>query len=119
MSNSIEALVPEDLRMKEIKWHTWINKAEGFLTKETHNTTMQEAIDELVKKTPQFLWHMFVKEQQSNGYAADKAKAQEDQSSTVLLQMDFAENYGVKYQVLFEFHIYFKIIYVTQMSSAI
>jgi hypothetical protein len=99
MLTSCYDLVPEEDRNKEINWYTWSNKAEGFLTKERRRTKIRNIIDELVAKTPQFVWHIFIKDRQSSAYVNDKNEAQNDQGHTALLQMDFAENYAVKYQV--------------------
>ena len=98
MSQSCLEIVSDDLLQKKINWSTWSNKAEGFLTKEVHHSSIQEVIGQLVSKTPQFLWHIHIKDKQSTAYANDKMEAQDINSNTILVQMDFAENYSIKYQ---------------------
>jgi hypothetical protein len=105
LKSSLNDIVGNELLEKDITWYRWGKGNEGFLTKEVQRTTVKRVIDDLVAKSSQFLWHIYVKEAQSMAYNSTKAEAQQADSKTVLLQMDFAENFGIHYQVRFVIHI--------------
>lgn len=46
----------------------------------------------------QFLWHVFLKQQQALAYEQDKRSCQEPGSTCALVQLDFSENYSASYQ---------------------
>ena len=68
------------------------------MTKLIYQGTVSEAMEKLANQLPTFLWHAFIKEKQANSYSQDKDLAQREDSSTCLLQMDFAENYAALFQ---------------------
>ena len=65
-----------------VQWYAWKNNEGGYLSK-------------CLQKGTQFIWHQFIKRRQSSAYESQKQSAQDLDSSTCLLQMDFAENYAV------------------------
>ena len=59
---------------------------------------MNEALDSLKGQPPRFVWHAFVKEQQTLAYNKDKSEAVMNASDKCFLSMDFAENYTCLHQ---------------------
>ena len=81
-----------------IKWFQWSKNETGYLEKQSNTSTIEEAIRKLVNNMPKFLWHVFIKRQQSKAYEEDKEKAKKTESQIAVVQMDFSENYTCVYQ---------------------
>jgi len=79
----------------EVQWYVWQNDEAGYLSKCLQKGTLKSALAATRNQLPQFIWHQFVKRQQSSAYESQKQSAQNLDSLTCLLQMDFAENYSV------------------------
>ena len=83
---------------KQMKWEQWDKTADGFVKKVEQEGTAGDAFECLAKQRPRFLWHSFVKDKQSDSYAANKAVATDSNSNTCLSQMDFSENFTCIWQ---------------------
>ena len=59
----------------------------------TRNLAMLEARGFLCKIFPDFLIHSLLKRKQAKSYEEDKQEALMKKSNTVMIQVDFAENY--------------------------
>lgn len=81
-----------------IHWHQWDTDHNNYVIKALCEGTVRDAINELCAQMPKFLWHAFIKDKQASSYSDDKEIAQLLDSSSCLLQMDFAENYSCLFQ---------------------
>ena len=81
-----------------LQWYRWDADENKYIIKILCAGKIRDAIDELKAQLPKFMWHAFVKEKQSATYSKFKNEAQAADSSTCLLQMDFAENYTCSFQ---------------------
>jgi len=82
----------------EVQWYAWRNDEGGYLSKCLQKGTLESALASARDQLPQFIWHQFIKRRQASAYESQKQSAQTLDSSTCLLQMDFAENYTVSFQ---------------------
>ncbi|CAF4074969.1 unnamed protein product [Rotaria magnacalcarata] len=57
---------------KEIKWYQWILN-EGFAKKQEFNDTIQQCLADLQEKIKPFLWHVFIKRQQTSYFEQMKS----------------------------------------------
>ena len=83
---------------KHIQWAAWGKSENGFLTKDTVEGTVQEALNVLKNQLSKFIWHAFIKEKQATSYQIDKEESTAPESEMCLLQMDFAQNYSCLFQ---------------------
>ncbi|KAL0147062.1 hypothetical protein M9458_057586 [Cirrhinus mrigala] len=85
--------IPEKDKQIKATWHAWETK-EGLPNKVQKSGTLSDFLKTVATK---FVHHCFVKKQQSGFFQAKKLQAKADQE-TVVLQVDFAENYTAAYQ---------------------
>ena len=93
--NKIQMLITdldEEVLSSPIRWSQWGEDVDGYLTTQTHTTTVAQCFESLISQLPQFLWHCFIKQKQAEAYETDKITSHQNDSTTVLVQMDFAEN---------------------------
>ena len=83
---------------KNIHWAAWGKSENGFLTKDTVEGTVQEALNVLKNQLSKFIWHAFIKGKQATSYQIDKEESTAPESEMCLLQMDFAQNYSCLFQ---------------------
>ena len=81
-----------------VQWYAWKNDEGGYFSKCLQKGTLESALATARDQLPQFIWHQFIKRRQSSAYESQKQSAQDLDSSTCLLQMDFVENYAVSFQ---------------------
>ena len=90
---------PDDHNLKEkhVKWFRWEDVNDRIIKNELSGT-----VHELYKYTEttvkSFLPHCFVKRKQEESYQSDKVEAQNPESTIMMLQMDYAENYSCSAQ---------------------
>ncbi|CAF4335640.1 unnamed protein product [Rotaria sp. Silwood2] len=75
-----------------IKWSLWSTSKEGRTVKIDHEGTVQNCIHILQTKINHFLFHVFIKRQQSNFFEMLKKDVTDEKC---LLQLDYAENYSM------------------------
>ncbi|CAF2926907.1 unnamed protein product [Rotaria sp. Silwood2] len=75
-----------------IKWSLWSTSKEGRTVKIDHEGTVQNCIHILQTKINHFLFHVFIKRQQSNFFEMLKKDVTDEKC---LLQLDYAENYSI------------------------
>ncbi len=88
--------IPEDDKQIKVTWYTW-ETTEGLPNKVQKSGTLGDVLNFLKTAATKFVYHCFVKKQQSGYFQAKKMLAKTDQE-TVVLQVDFAENYTAAYQ---------------------
>ncbi|RXN14647.1 Sentrin-specific protease 2 [Labeo rohita] len=88
--------IPEDDKQIKATWYAWETK-EGLPNKVQKTGTLSDVLNFLKTVATKFVHHCFVKKQQSGFFQAIKLQAKADQE-TVVLQVDFAENYIAAYQ---------------------
>ena len=82
----------DDQLFQPLQWSQWTEDEDGFLKARLQTGTVFQGLQSLKSLLPQFLWHVFVKDKQAKAYEMNKEEANTNESTTVLLQMDFAEN---------------------------
>ncbi|CAF1437694.1 unnamed protein product [Rotaria sordida] len=75
-----------------IKWSLWSTSKEGRTVKIDYEGTVQNCINILQTKINPFLFHVFIKRQQSNFFEMLKKDVTDKKC---LLQVDYAENYSI------------------------
>ncbi len=88
--------IPEDDKQIKVTWYTWVT-TEGLPNKVQKSGTLGDVLHFLKTAATNFVHHCFVKKQQSGCFQAKKMLTKTDQE-TVVLQVDFAENYTAVYQ---------------------
>ena len=83
--------ISDEVLYSSIRYSQW-EENDGNLAPTVHTSTVLHCLQELQAQLPQFLWHAYIKQKQADSYEAHKLKVQNDESGSVLLQMDFAEN---------------------------
>ena len=91
---NIRDTVPEE---SYFKWHQW-SEVNGYLQQTENEGSTTDAFNELAMQLPKFLWHSFVKEKQALSYNDAKTKSMMPDSTSCVLQMDFAENFTCQSQ---------------------
>ena len=91
IENYVENISEHDMQ-KQLSWQQWQNSAEQFISKVTETGTIGKAVEVLQGQLSKFLWHSFVKFQQSSSYNDDRNDAIAEDSNLVLVQFDFSEN---------------------------
>lgn len=81
----------------ELKWYQWVFD-DNYLVKRQVVGTVRTALEHVQSQLPKFLWHVFIKDKQSSAYESDKDMAKQPDSTSCMLQMDFAENYTATFQ---------------------
>ena len=85
------SIVDEDVTV--VSWHVW-KEHEGRLSKCVEEGTTSELLSYIRSLLPEFLEHCYKKREQAASYNSARAVAERhDSQDTVLLQVDFAENY--------------------------
>ncbi|ROL51976.1 hypothetical protein DPX16_2003 [Anabarilius grahami] len=79
-----------------VTWYTW-QATGGLPNKVRRSGTLGDVLGFLKAAATKFLHHCFVKRKQSTFFQAKKIQAKSDKE-TVVLQVDFAENYTAAYQ---------------------
>ena len=82
---------PENTEDK-VSWRKW-EEINGRIIKNVKSGQVQDLYEYLTKIVPPFLIHCFVKRKQAESYENDKSEAIEEKSETMMLQVDFAENF--------------------------
>jgi hypothetical protein len=75
-----------------IKWSLWSTSDEGRAVKVDHEGSVQNCVDTLGTKIKKFLFHVFIKRQQSKFFEVLKENSTDEQC---LLQVDYSENYSL------------------------
>ena len=90
---------PDDDNLKEkyVKWFRW-EDVNGRIIKNELSGTVHELYKYTETTVKSFLPHCFVKRKQEESYQSDKAEAQNSESTIMMLQMDYAENYSCSAQ---------------------
>lgn len=81
-----------------VSWYQWIQDDEEYLAKRQQIGTLNDVIEEVSVQLQRFIWHDFIKHQQSVAYSRHKELAKTENSNECVLQMDFAENYTISFQ---------------------
>ena len=82
---------PENSNMPA-KWMKW-EEVNGRIIKNQKSGTVGSLHSYLCTIFPNFFIHSFLKRKQAKSYEEDKQKALMKNSNTVMVQVDFAENY--------------------------
>ena len=85
-----------DSTVPNMQWQQWSVEA-GKVTKVAHQGTVAECYNELLKQTPFFLKHTFVKRVQAAAFVAECDSVKND-GDKVVIQVDFADNFTTKTQ---------------------
>lgn len=80
-----------NLDEEDIKLFQWMKDESNAVAKQKICLSMNEAIEKLKGKLPQFLQHVFIKQQQEIFFESFKKNIQ---SNVLLLHFDFSENYS-------------------------
>ena len=83
---------------EQLRWYQWEQDRDNYTSKLLKIGTVKEALENLGSKLPQFTWHVFIKSKQEEAYKRAKNCANQANSETCLLQMDFAENFTCVWQ---------------------
>ncbi|CAF1142422.1 unnamed protein product [Didymodactylos carnosus] len=78
----------------KINWFQWVNE-NGRAEKKAFSGSVDEAIKLLKSKTEQFLFHVYIKREQSKYFEKLKLEVTDEK---VVCQVDFAEYFGMKEQ---------------------
>lgn len=99
IKRSIENLFSkvEVINNSAFTYNKW-QKVDNQLSKSTVQTVIENALEDLKDTLPLFIRHCHTKRHQSTAYEVSKATALEDNSSCMVIQTDFAENYNCKTQ---------------------
>ena len=81
-----------------VQWYEWEEDEGGYLSKCLQNGMLKTALATVQRQLTQFVWHQFIKRRQSSAHESHTQSAQNVDSVTCLVQMDFAENYTVTFQ---------------------
>ena len=84
--------LPGDIIGENAKWFRW-EEVNGRYIKNTKNGTVDELYFYIAEITPKFLKHCCIKRRQAKSYEDDKQIANMPESTMMMLQMDFAENF--------------------------
>jgi hypothetical protein len=79
---------------KRIQWYQW-TLTHGFSKKEEFNGSVNECVAVLKEKVESFLYHVFIKRQQSAYFESLKLNLNND---TICIQVDFSENFHIDVQ---------------------
>ena len=82
----------DDLKTKGAKWLKW-EKVNGQTAKNEQSGTLFELYQHTETIIKSFILPCFEKRKQAESYKTDKAAAQSTNSTVMMLQMDYAENY--------------------------
>lgn len=101
--NKFKTLFEEELDIndfqKKTSWYQWEkNEEDGRTEKKQTSGKVENLISILEIKLKKFLYHSFVNKQQTNAYNKCKDLSTHLSSDTVMVQMDFSENYSCVYQ---------------------
>ncbi|CAM4573558.1 unnamed protein product [Leuciscus chuanchicus] len=91
-----ESHIPEEDKQMKVTWYTW-EATGGLPNKVQKSGTLGDVLDSLKTAATQFLNHCFVKRNQSTFFQAKRKQSKTDKE-TVVLKVDFAENYTAAYQ---------------------
>ncbi len=87
--------IPEDDKQIKVTWYTW-ETTEGLPNKVQKSGTLGDVLHFLKTAATKFVYHCFVKKQQSGCFQAKTMLAKTGQE--LVLQVDLAENYTAVYQ---------------------
>ena len=87
----------DDLKTKCTKWLKW-EEVNGRTIKNEQSGTLFELYQHTEATVESFLLQCFVKRKQAESYEIDKAAAQSTNSTVMMLQMDYAQNYSCRAQ---------------------
>ncbi|CAF1424572.1 unnamed protein product [Adineta steineri] len=75
-----------------IKWSLWSTSNEGRTVKTDYEGTVQNCVNILKTKINPFLFHVFIKRQQSNYFEMSKKNVTDEKC---VLQVDYSENFSI------------------------
>jgi hypothetical protein len=78
--------------MKHIKWILWSTTQQGRAEKVEYEGTVLECVNVLEEKIEHFLFHVFVKRQQSSFFEMEKANVGDKKC---IIQVDYSENFSL------------------------
>ena len=93
---SIIILTPE-IDCNDIPWWQWANNQNGKAEKQEFKGILMDCFDILKQQSSYFLKHTYIKRMQSRAFISERVSLKDD-DSTVVIQVDFAENYTTQIQ---------------------
>ena len=88
---SITILTPE-INCNDISWWQWANDQNGKAEKQEFKGSLMDCFDIYKQQSSYFLKHTYIKRMQSRAFIIERERLKDD-DSTVVIQVDFAENY--------------------------
>ena len=92
-----------NLLQKAVKWFKWEFK-NGCISKLEQTGTLGSLYNYTASAMSKFLKHGFINKKQTESYQLDKEEAQSFDFNTMMLQMDFAENYALQHKMMSSLH---------------
>ena len=93
---SITVLTPE-IDYNDISWWQRANDQNGKTEKQEFKGSLMDCFDILKQQSSYFLKHTYIKHMQSRAFISERESLKDD-DSTVVIQVDFAENYTTQIQ---------------------
>ena len=93
---SITILTPE-IDYNDISWWQRANDQNGKTEKQEFKGSLMDCFDILKQQSSYFLKHTYIKRIQSRAFISERESLKDD-DSTVVIQVDFAENYTTQIQ---------------------
>ena len=93
---SITILTPE-IDYNDISWWQRANDQNGKTEKQEFKGSLMDCFDILKQQSSYFLKHTYIKRMQSRAFISERESLKDD-DSTVVIQVDFAENYTTQIQ---------------------
>ena len=93
---SITILTP-GIDYNDISWWQWANDQNGKTERQEFKGSLMDCFDILKQQSSYFLKHICIKLMQSRAFISEKESLIDD-DSTVVIQVDFAENYTTQIQ---------------------
>ena len=93
---SITVLTPE-IDYNDISWWQRANDQNGKTEKQEFKGSLMDCFDILKQQSSYFLKHTYIKRMQSRAFISERESLKDD-DSTVVIQVDFAENYTTQIQ---------------------
>ena len=93
---SITILTPE-IDYNDILWWQWTNDQNGKTEKQEFKGSLIDCLNILKQQSSYFLKHTNIRHMQSRAFISERESLKDD-DSTVVIQVDFAENYTTQIQ---------------------
>ena len=86
-------MVPTEKLKLVFKWFSWENNENDQLEKKLKSGSLEGLLKKLKSVLGQFIFHWYIKNEKFEAYNKMKQLATEENPSSAMIQMDFAENF--------------------------